>query len=179
MNKARAFALGDATQASLPFDFGALALFLHFVNVVCLIVEHHQFWQPGEEFQHVAARIAAVKYIETVTRRATRREWQHLADHALRWQCCSGRCERFLVYCFVYFGKQVPVGNRDHAVACRLEADIVLVAHVTAHKAEHLLAIRIGNEQFGKLRQIRSVKIAAARHAAICTAHQLAAERVE
>ena len=73
----------------------------------------------------------------------------------------------------------MPVGNSDHAVACRLNADIVLVAHVAAHKAEHPLAIRIGNEQFGKLRHIRSVKIAAARHAAICTAHQLAAERVE
>ena len=42
LHKASAFALGNAAQAFLPFHLAGLAFFLQLVDVMRLVVEHHQ-----------------------------------------------------------------------------------------------------------------------------------------
>ena len=73
LHKASALGFGDPAQALLPLHLGHLALALELVNVVRLVVEHHQLRQSGQKLQHVAARIAAVEHVQAVARGAAGR----------------------------------------------------------------------------------------------------------
>ena len=123
------------------------------MNVVRLVVEHHQLRQTRQKLQHIAACVTAVQHVQAVARGAARRERQHRVDDMLRLQRRAKRLDVFNV-CFnvqrITVIEQMPVGDRNHPVAGGLQANLGFAAHVAAHKRKHAFPVSVRNEQVGK-----------------------------
>ena len=145
LHEAAPLFLGDARQAFLPFDFAGLAFFLHFVDVMCLVVEYHQRRQRGQVVEHAAARVASIQHLQTVAGRLSWCQAQHVGDHPLRIGQ-RPRCLDFRFGLLLAFHQCMPVGDSDQAVARGLEADFILDAKIAAHEAEHQFPFALGNE---------------------------------
>ena len=69
---------------------GGLAFALEFVDVVRLVVEHHQLGQFGQVAQHTLPRAQRRSSTSSaVAGGAARRQRQHRVHHLLGWQRCG------------------------------------------------------------------------------------------
>ena len=161
LHEAAPLFLGDSRQAFLPLDFAGLALFLHFVDVMRLVVEYHQRRQRGQVVEHAAARVAPIQHLQTVAGRLARRQWQHVGDHPLRIGQRT-RCLDFRFGLILAFHQCMPVGDGDQSVARGLEADFILDAEIAAHEAEYQFPVALGNEQLFVFLYVRCGEVSSA-----------------
>ena len=159
----------------MPLHLSGFTLAFELVDVVRLVVEHHQLGQPSQIFQHIAPRITPVQHIQAVARGTTRHQRQHGGHHIVRGQRCAKCFDLFHILQHITLGQQMPVGDGDHPVAGGFQANLVLAAHVAAHKSKHGFAVRIGDKQIGKQCHVGRCEITRA----IAARHQLAAESVQ
>ena len=152
---------GNAAQALLPLHLGGFAFALELVDVVRLVVEHHQLGQARQKLQHIAPRIAAVQHIQAVACGAAWRQRQHGTHHQVRVQ---RRAQGLHVFHFVIqhltLGQQMPVGDGNHAVAGGFQANLGLAAHIAAHKGKHRIAVGLRHKQVSKLINVGGAEIA-------------------
>ncbi len=152
----------DATEAVLPLHLRCLTFSLELVDVVRLVVEDHQLRQIHEILQSVPSGIAPIQDLERVARRAARSQRKHGVDDGRRVGQTSW-CHHFgllsLQQVNVRIQQQMPIGDCQQAVSGRLEADVVLGAHVAAHEREYGLTVSVRNEELSLSRQVGSGEV--------------------
>ena len=144
MEEAVAFLFCDDVQALLPLHFLRLAAALEFVDVVGFVVDDHDVVQTCEVFQLRAAKVSPVQHAEVVACCFARAYGQQLVDHSCDVQLLSGLC-----FFFHLVLEQVPVGQSNQSVACRLAPDAFFLRHdVVLYEGEDFLPIVNRDEDF-------------------------------
>ncbi|OIQ72475.1 hypothetical protein GALL_459010 [mine drainage metagenome] len=145
------------------------------MNVVCLVVEHHQLGQIGQKLQHIAACVAPIQHLQAVAGGTTGRERQHGIDHLLRVKRRTQGLHVFhLIQCIALI-EQMPIGDGNHAVAGGFQTNLGLAADVASHKGKHGVAVGVRDKQVRKLRNVGFGKVSRT----IAGLDQLATKRVQ